>query len=111
MLLEYEGGTPEVAKDVCMHVAAMRPSVVSVEDLDPELLAKEREIQKEIARQEGKPESIIDKMIEGRMRNFYAESCLLEQPFVKDDKKTVGAVAKDAGMKVIRFLHWELGKE
>ncbi len=111
VLLEYEGGTPEVAKDVCMHVAAMRPSVVSVEDLDPELLAKEREIQKEIARQEGKPESIIDKMIEGRMRNFYAESCLLEQPFVKDDKKTVGAVAKDAGMKVIRFLHWELGKE
>lgn len=111
VLLEYQGGNAELAKDICMHVAAMRPSVVSVEDLDSELLAKEREIQKDIARQEGKPESIIEKMIEGRMHNFYAERCLLEQPFVKDDKKTVGKVAKEAGMKVVRFIHWEVGKE
>jgi elongation factor Ts len=111
VLLQYEGGNPELAKDICMHVAAMRPSSVSVQDLDPELVNKEREIQKDIARQEGKPENIIEKMIEGRMRNFYAERCLLEQPFVKDDKQTVGQVAKAAGMKVVRFVHWEVGKE
>ena len=60
---------------------------------------------------EGKPEKIIAKMVEGRLQNFYAERCLLEQPFVKDDKQTVGQVAKDAGMKIVRFVHWELPKE
>lgn len=111
VLLQYEGGNAELAKDICMHVAAMRPACVSVADLDQELVQKEREIQKDIARSEGKPENILEKMIEGRMRNFYAERCLLEQPFVKDDKKTVGQIAKDGGMKVLRFIHWEVGKE
>lgn len=111
VLLQYEGGNAELAKDICMHVAAMRPTVVSVSDLNPELVQKEREVQKDIARSEGKPENILEKMIEGRMRNFYAERCLLEQPFVKDDKKTVGQIAKDGGMKVVRFIHWEVGKE
>ena len=50
-------------------------------------------------------------MVEGRLRNFYAEQCLLEQPFVKDDKQTVGKVAEAAGMKIVRFVHWEVGKE
>ncbi len=94
-----------------MHVAAMRPTAVSKEDLDPAVVAKEREILAEAARAEGKPEKIIAKMVEGRLQNFYAERCLLEQPFVKDDKRTVGQVAKEAGMKIIRFVHWELPKE
>jgi elongation factor Ts len=111
VLLQYEGGTPELAKDICMHIAAIRPASVSVDDLDPELIRKEREIQMDIARQEGKPEKILDKMVEGRMRNFYAERCLTEQPFVKNDQKTVGQVAQEAGMKLIRFIHWEVGKE
>lgn len=111
VLLCYEGGNPELAKDICMHVAAMRPAAVSTVDLDPAMLAKEREIQMEIARGEGKPEKILEKMVEGRMRNFYAERCLTEQPFVKDDQKTVGQIAAAAGMKLIRFVHWELGKE
>ena len=84
---------------------------VSKEDLDPAAVDKEREILAEAARKEGKPEKIIAKMVEGRLQNFYAERCLLEQPFVKDDKRTVGQVAKEAGMKIIRFVHWELPKE
>ena len=111
VLLETEGENSELAKDICMHIAAMKPQVVGKEDLDPEVVAKERDILAEAARKEGKPENIIDKMVEGRLRNFYAERCLAEQPFVKDDKRTVGQVAKDAGMKLVKFIHWELGKE
>ena len=111
VLLEIEGNDAEVAKDICMHVAAMRPMALAKEDLDAELVKKEREILAGAARAEGKPENIIEKMVDGRMRNFFAERCLNEQPFVKDDKQTVGEVAQAAGIKVIRFVHWELGKE
>ncbi len=110
VLLQFEGGNAELAKDICMHVAAMRPAVLAKEELDPAVVAKEREILSEAARKEGKPEKIIDKMVEGRLRNFYAECCLAEQPFVKDDKKTVGQVAKEAGMKLVRFVRWEVGE-
>jgi elongation factor Ts len=111
VLLQVEGGTPELAKDICMHIAAMRPAVLNPEDLDQAEVQKEREILAEAARQEGKPEKIIEKMVEGRLRNFYAERCLTEQPFVKDDKKTVGKVAEEGGMKLVNFVHWELAKE
>jgi elongation factor Ts len=108
--VEVEGGNPEAAKDVCLHIASMNPQVLSKEDLSATEVDKEREILSEAARKEGKPENIIAKMVEGRLRNFYAERVLLEQPFVKDDKKTVGQFAKDHGMKIVRFVHWELGK-
>jgi elongation factor Ts len=111
VLLQVEGGNADLAKDICMHVAAMRPTVTGKDDLDPAEIAKEREILSAAARAEGKPEQIITKMVDGRIQNFYAERCLLEQPFVKDDKRTVGQVAKDAGMKIVRFVHWELPKE
>jgi elongation factor Ts len=109
-LVEIAGGNAEAAKDVAMHVVAQNPSAVSKEDLDPALVQKEREILSEAARKEGKPENIIQKMIEGRLRNFYAERVLLEQPFVKDDKKSVGQFAKESGMQVKRFLRWQMGK-
>jgi elongation factor Ts len=111
VLLRYDGGSAELAKDICMHVAAMRPAVLVKEELDSAVVAKEREILSAAARKEGKPENIIGKMVEGRLRNFYAECCLAEQPFVKDDKKTVGQTAKEAGMKLVRFVRWELPKE
>ena len=111
VLLQFEGGNAELAKNICMHVAAMRPAVLYKEELDPAVVAKEREILAEAARHEGKPEKIIEKMVEGRLRKFYAECCLAEQPFVKDDKKSVGQVAKEAGMKLVRFVRWELPKE
>ncbi|NQT37637.1 MAG: translation elongation factor Ts [Planctomycetes bacterium] len=110
VLLEISGGNAELGKDVSMHVAAMRPQSLSQDDLDPTVVAKERDILSEAARAEGKPESIIEKMVDGRMRNFFAEQCLLDQPFVKDDKKSVGAVAKEGGMEIVRFVRWELAK-
>lgn len=111
VLVQVEGGNDEVAKDVAMHVAAMSPPVLSVDQLDPEAVAKEREILTEAARTEGKPENIIEKMVEGRLRNYYAQHVLLEQPFIKDDKQSVGDYAKSAGMKIVQFAHWVLGQE
>jgi elongation factor Ts len=110
VLVEVEGGNDELAKDVALHVAAMNPKAATKESLDPALVAQEKEVQKERARQEGKPENIIEKMIEGRMRNFYAENVLEEQPFVRDESQTVGALAKAGGMKVKRFVRWQLGQ-
>jgi elongation factor Ts len=110
VLLQIEGGSQELAKDICMHTTAMRPQVLNIEDLDPAAVDREREVLSAAAKQEGKPDNIIEKMVEGRLRNFYAEQCLAEQPFVKDDKLTVGKAAKNAGMKMVKFIHWELGK-
>ena len=110
VLLAVEGGNDEVSKDVSMHIAAMRPAALSVDDLSADDIAKEREILKEAALAEGKPESIVEKMVEGRLRNYYAERVLLEQPFVKDDKQTVGGYADSNGMKINKFIRWELGE-
>ncbi len=116
VLLEVQGGAAELARDIAMHIAAMRPAVFRREELDPALVAKEREILAEQTRQEhqGKPEKVIDKIIEGRLREFYLERCLLEQPHVNKEKygnQTVGQLAEKAGMKLVRFILWELGKE
>ena len=110
VLLQVEGGNDALARDIAMHVAAMRPKATITAELDSELVAKERAILTEQARKEGKPENIIAKMIEGRMRNFYAEHVLAEQPFVKDDKQTVGKVAAGGGMKLVKFIRWQLGE-
>jgi elongation factor Ts len=114
VLLQIEGGNEELARDICMHAAAMRPSATNREELDQAEVDKEREILTEQAKKEGKPESIIAKMVEGRLRDFYAQRCLIDQPIaneMKYGKKTVGQIAKEAGMKIIRFVHWELPKE
>lgn len=110
VLVEIEGDDAEVAKDVCQHIAAMSPQALQTDDLSADEVAKERAILTEAARSEGKPEKIIEKMVDGRMRNFYAESVLLEQAFVKDDKQTVGKFAKAAGVRVKGFTHWVLGE-
>lgn len=98
-----------VAKDISMHVVALAPKAITKDDLDPAVVAKEKEILSEAARGEGKPENIIAKMIEGRLRNFFSQCVLLEQPFVKDDKQTVGQLAKSAGLEVKRVENWKLG--
>lgn len=100
----------ELAKDVCMHIAAMKPTVLKVENLDPAVVKKEREILLEAARTEGKPENILEKMVEGRMKNFYSTCVLMEQPFVKDDSQTVGKVMKAKGLDATKFMHWRLGQ-
>ena len=108
VLVQVDGGTDDAAKDVAMHVAAMKPAVLKKDDIDADEVAKEREILSKAARNEGKPENIIEKMVEGRMRQFYAEQALLEQPFVKDDKQSVEKYATSAGMEVLSFVHWDL---
>jgi elongation factor Ts len=110
VLLQVEGGNDELAKEIALHIAAQNPKATNIEDLDKALVEKERAILTEQAKKEGKPENIIGKMIEGRMRNFYAENVLSEQPFVKDDKQTVGKVAQAGGMKLVKFIRWQLGE-
>ena len=111
VLLHVKGDNAAAARDICMHVAAMRPKALNVDDLDSAIVERERGVLTEAARAEGKPENIIEKMVNGRMRNFFAESVLLEQPFVKDDKQSVGDYAKSSGLELIEFAHWELGNE
>jgi elongation factor Ts len=108
-LVEVDGGSDELAKEIALHIAAQNPQATTIADLDPAVVEKERSILTEQAKQEGKPDNIIEKMIEGRMRNFYAEQVLAEQPFVKDDKQTVGKVAAGGGMKLKKFFRWQLG--
>lgn len=108
VLVAVEGGNDELAKDVSMHIAAMRPNALSPDELDAEMVERERQVLRDAALAEGKPEQIVDKMVEGRMKNFFAERTLLAQPFVKDDKKSVGEIADDAGMKITRYIHWEM---
>jgi elongation factor Ts len=109
-LVEVEGGTEDLAKDVAMHIAAQNPKATNIADLDKSMVEKERSFLTEQAKKEGKPDNIIEKMIEGRMRNFYAEHVLSEQPFVRDDKQTVGKLAASGGMKLRRFIRWKLGE-
>jgi elongation factor Ts len=106
--MEGEGDVATVGKDVAMHATAMRPKVLHTAELPEEMVAKEREILAEAARKEGKPEKIIEKMVEGRLRNFYAEHVLTEQPFVKEQKVSVGKYVKQEGLEIKRFVHWEL---
>ncbi|MBG57730.1 MAG: elongation factor Ts [Porticoccus sp.] len=110
VLVSIAGGNAELAKDIAMHVAAVNPQVVNPEDMPEELLAKEREIFSVQARESGKPEEIIEKMIEGRINKFLAESSLVAQPFVKDPDVKVGKLLKDAGAEVLSFTRFEVGE-
>ncbi len=111
VLLQIEGGSDEAAKDISMHIAAMKPEVLAVEDLDKDQVEREREILRAAAKAEGKPDNIVEKMVEGRIRQYCAERALLEQPFVKDDKLTVGEYAKQNGMKLVAMWHWVIGQK
>lgn len=106
--MEGDGDVSTVGKDIAMHVTAMRPKVLAKEELPEDMVAREREILSEAARKEGKPEKIIEKMVDGRMRNFYAQHVLTEQGFVKDEKIAVGKYAKQNGLTIQQFVHWEL---
>jgi elongation factor Ts len=110
VLLQIKGTNDSVARDIAMHVAAMRPSALTKEELDPAVVDAERKVLRELALKEGKPESIVDKMVEGRLRQFFAEKVLLEQPFVKDDKQSVGQYAQSNGVEVHKFVHYVLGE-
>ena len=100
----------DVAKQVAMHIAATAPKFLSVADVDAETAAHERNIYAEQAKASGKPEAIIEKMVEGRMQKFYQEAVLLEQPFVMDPDKKVKDVLAAAGVTVTAFARFALGE-
>jgi elongation factor Ts len=108
-MVEYEGGDPATAKDIAMHIVASSPTAVNKENLDQAEVEKERSFLTEQARAEGKPDNIIAKMIEGRMKNFYSARVLVEQPFVKENTISVADVLTKAKMKVKQFVNWKLG--
>jgi len=106
-----------LAKDIALHVASAAPLAVRTEDLPAEVVERERRIYEAQAAESGKPEAIRQKMVEGKLKNFYKERVLLEQPFVKDDSKTVGELVRAAsattGENIVlrRFARFELGGE
>jgi len=110
VLLGMENGNDDLIKDVAMHIAASRPTCVTEEQVPAGLLEKEREILIAQAQDSGKPQDIIEKMVDGRIRKYLAEITLVGQPFVKDPDKTVGALLKDEGAEVMGFVRYEVGE-
>lgn len=110
VILELKGGDEALGRDLCMHIAASRPICVAAEDVDAAQVAKEREILIAQAQDSGKPQEIIEKMVEGRLRKWLAEMTLLGQPFVKDPDQTVEALLKAHGATVVRFSRLEVGE-
>ena len=105
-----------LVKDIAMHIAASDPHFIRREDVTEELLAREREIYKEQARAEGKPENLLERIVEGRMSKFYSETCLLEQPFIKDPditvKDLIASYVQKIGeyIQVRRFVRYKVGE-
>ena len=110
VIVGLSGGDEALAKDVAMHVAAVNPAVVSSDQMSAEVVAAEKEIYAAQARESGKPEEIIEKMIAGRVNKFLKESSLVDQPFVKDPDTTVGNLVKAAGAEVVSFVRYEVGE-
>ncbi|MGJ9414029.1 translation elongation factor Ts [Aeromicrobium sp. CF4.19] len=109
VLVEYTGDDLDAARGAAMQVAAMRPRYLVREEVPADVVAKEREIAEATAREQGKPEQALPKIIEGRVNGFFKDVALLEQPSVQDNKKTVKAVLDAAGVTVTRFAHIEIG--
>ena len=110
VLVALKNGDESLAKDIAMHVAATRPMVVNQSQVSTDAIENERDIFTAQARESGKPQEIIDKMIEGRINKFVDEVSLLGQPFVKDPNKKVGQLLKEKNAEVVSFLRFEVGE-
>lgn len=112
VLLQVEGASadPQLLRDVCMHITAKNPIAARQEDIDPAIVQKEKEIARSQAAATGKPANIVDKIAEGKMKIWFAENVLIEQPFVKNDSKTVGELLTAAGLKVVKFIRYRVGE-
>jgi elongation factor Ts len=112
VLVAMTGNNEDFGRQVAMHVAAAdpRPQALNEAEVDPAIVDKERSIQIDIARESGKPEQVIEKMIEGRMKKFLAEITLLNQAFVVNPDLTVGQAAKEAGVEIVGFVRLEVGE-
>lgn len=110
VLTVLKGASVEVAKAVAMQAAAMRPNYVFISDVPEEVLENERKIQKELAISEGKPADIAEKMVEGRIKKFYKEVCLTEQPFIKDGDMSVAAYVAENNGEIKMMIRYEVGE-
>jgi elongation factor Ts len=109
-LVSYEGSDDEAARGVAMHIAAARPQYTTREQVPADLVENERRIAEATAREEGKPEKILDRIVEGRLTGFYKDVVLLEQASVQDSKKSVKALLDEAGVTVKEFARFEVGQ-
>ncbi|MCW8194290.1 elongation factor Ts [Proteobacteria bacterium 005FR1] len=110
VLVQLKGGNGELARDIAMHVAAVNPQVVNPADMPAEVVSKEEEIIKAQPDMAGKPDNIVEKMMQGRINKFLKENSLTEQPFVKNPDVSVGQLAKDAGAEIVAFARFEVGE-
>ena len=110
VLVAMDGGDAGFGKQVAMHIAAVNPAALSEADMDPAVVEKEKQVQMDIARESGKPEQVIEKMIVGRMKKFVAESTLLNQQFVVNPDLTVAQAAEEAGATITGFARLEVGE-
>jgi elongation factor Ts len=114
VMVQVEGSKPaedQLLRDICMHITAKNPVAARREDVSAETIEKEREIAKSQAAQTGKPANIADKIAEGKLKTWFAENVLIEQPFVKDDTKTVGDLLTSAGQKLVTFARLKVGEK
>jgi len=109
VLVAYSGANAETAHDVAVHFAAFSPSVLSREEIASETVETERRIAEETARNEGKPEAALSKIVEGRVNGFFKENVLLEQDFAKDNKQSVAKILEASGVKVSAFVRFRVG--
>ena len=110
VLVAMSGGDEDFGRQVAMHIAAVNPASLSEDDLDPAVVEKEKQVQMDIARESGKPEQVIEKMIDGRMKKYMSEVTLLNQAFVVNPDLTVGDAAKEAGATISGFVRREVGE-
>jgi elongation factor Ts len=110
VLVEIEGGSEQLCIDVAMHIAAMNPPYATADDVPQEVLEKEKQILSEQALESGKPPEIVEKMVEGRIRKYLEDICLVSQTYVKDGDKTVGKLLEENGAKMIGFTRLAVGE-
>ncbi|GLX07735.1 translation elongation factor Ts [Microbispora sp. NBRC 16548] len=110
VLVQLDTPNAEVAKDIAQHTAAMAPKYLSPAEVPAEVIEKERSLFEQMTREEGKPEAAIPKIVDGRVNGWYKDFTLLEQAFVKDNKKTIAKFADEAGVKVLAFTRYKVGQ-
>ncbi len=109
-LVAYEGEDGETARKIALHVAASKPMSLSEDDIPAEALERERNVLADQARESGKPEAVIEKMIAGRLRKYFEEVTLLNQKYIFDQDSTVRSIAEKAGIEIVDFLRFEVGE-
>lgn len=109
VLVAFTGDDETTARDIAMHIAAFSPTTLSRDEIDPAIVEKERQIAEKTAKEEGRPEQALPNIVKGRVNAFFKENVLLEQPYAKDAKQTVGKVADAAGITVTAFVRFKVG--